>query len=104
MIATADTLFLASYLGDGDARQIDVSHRGGEADFLRIGDDWVLTVSDFAGNLFFATLGNFPVNPRAGMLFADFETGDVLQIAGEPEAEFDSPEMAALQGAERLWR
>ncbi|MDR5671235.1 pyridoxamine 5'-phosphate oxidase family protein, partial [Burkholderia cenocepacia] len=95
---------VASYVGDGAERQVDVSHRGGKAGFVRIGDDGVLTIPDFAGNLFFATLGNFRVNPRAGIVFADFETGDVLQMTGEAEVDLDSPEIAAFQGAERLWR
>ncbi|ALP67779.1 pyridoxamine 5'-phosphate oxidase family protein [Paraburkholderia caribensis] len=103
MIEAADTLFVASYVGEGEHRQVDVSHRGGKAGFVRIGDDGRLTIPDFAGNLFFATLGNFLVNPRAGLVFADFETGDLLQLTGEATVDLDSPEIAAFQGAERLW-
>jgi ferredoxin-NADP reductase/predicted pyridoxine 5'-phosphate oxidase superfamily flavin-nucleotide-binding protein len=103
MIEAADTFFVASYVGDGEGRQVDVSHRGGKAGFVRIGDDGSLTIPDFAGNLFFATLGNFLVNPRAGLVFADFETGDVLQLTGDASVDLDSPEIAAFQGAERLW-
>ncbi len=103
MIEAADTFFVASYVGDDARRQVDVSHRGGKAGFVRIGDDGRLTVPDFAGNLFFATLGNFLVNPRAGLVFADFETGDVLQLTGDATVDLDSPEIAAFQGAERLW-
>ncbi|MBN3752190.1 2Fe-2S iron-sulfur cluster binding domain-containing protein [Paraburkholderia sp. Tr-20389] len=103
MIESADTFFVASYVGDGEHRQVDVSHRGGKAGFVRIGDDGRLTVPDFAGNLFFATLGNFLVNPRAGLVFADFETGDVLQLTGDASVDLESPEIAAFQGAERLW-
>jgi ferredoxin-NADP reductase/predicted pyridoxine 5'-phosphate oxidase superfamily flavin-nucleotide-binding protein len=103
MIEAADTLFVASYVGEGEQRQVDVSHRGGKAGFVRIGDDGRLTIPDFAGNLFFATLGNFLVNPRAGLIFADFETGDVLQLTGDATVDLDSPEIAAFQGAERLW-
>ncbi|RYD29925.1 MAG: hypothetical protein EOP57_00945, partial [Sphingomonadales bacterium] len=54
--------------------------------------------------LFFNTLGNFAVNPRAGLLFVDHETGDMLQIAGSVEIILNSPEIAAFEGAERLWR
>ncbi|WP_070107467.1 2Fe-2S iron-sulfur cluster-binding protein [Burkholderia plantarii] len=104
MIEAADTFFVASYVGDGGARQVDVSHRGGKAGFVRIGADGRLTVPDFAGNLFFATLGNFLVNPRAGLVFVDFATGDMLQMTGEAEVDLDSAEIAAFQGAERLWR
>ncbi|MDP9809298.1 ferredoxin-NADP reductase/predicted pyridoxine 5'-phosphate oxidase superfamily flavin-nucleotide-binding protein [Rhizobium tibeticum] len=105
MIAKADTLFVASYVDREDGeRQIDVSHRGGRPGFVRIGEDGVLTIPDFAGNLFFNTLGNILANPRAGLVFADFENGDLLQLTGDAQVILESPEIAAFQGAERLWR
>ncbi|MFM0322028.1 2Fe-2S iron-sulfur cluster-binding protein [Caballeronia glebae] len=105
MIAGADTFFVASYFDREDGhRQVDVSHRGGKPGFVRLSDDGALTIPDFAGNLFFNTLGNILVNGRAGLVFADFETGDLLQLAGDAEVLLDSPETAAFQGAERLWR
>jgi uncharacterized protein len=104
-IRNADTFFVASYVDiEGADRQVDVSHRGGKTGFVRIGDDGVLTIPDFAGNLFFNTLGNISVNPRSGLTFVDFQTGDVLQLTGDGEVILDSPEIAAFQGAERLWR
>ncbi|MBR0647225.1 2Fe-2S iron-sulfur cluster-binding protein [Plastoroseomonas hellenica] len=105
MIAAADSFFVASYVDHGaGGRQVDVSHRGGKAGFVRIGPDDVLTIPDFDGNLFFNTLGNFVVNPKAGLLFVDFATGDMLQMTGRAEVILDSPEIAAFRGAERLWR
>jgi ferredoxin-NADP reductase/predicted pyridoxine 5'-phosphate oxidase superfamily flavin-nucleotide-binding protein len=105
IIARADTFFVASYVDRGDVgRQVDVSHRGGLPGFVRVDRDGGLTVPDFNGNLFFNTLGNFLVNPRAGLLFVDDETGDMLQIAGRVEVILDSPDIAAFEGAERLWR
>jgi predicted pyridoxine 5'-phosphate oxidase superfamily flavin-nucleotide-binding protein len=105
VIAEADTFFVASYVDTAETgRQVDVSHRGGRSGFVRIGADGVPTIPDFAGNLFFNTLGNFLVNPKAGLAFADFETGDLLQLSGDAEVILDSPEIAAFQGAERLWR
>jgi len=105
MILKADTFFIASYADPAQGgRQVDVSHRGGRPGFVRIGADGVLTIPDFAGNLFFNTLGNVMVNPRTGLLFIDFETGDLLQISGLGEVVLDSPEIAAFQGAERLLR
>jgi hypothetical protein len=105
MITSADTFFVASYVDrDGIGRQVDVSHRGGRAGFVQLGADGVLTIPDFAGNLFFNTLGNFLVNPKAGLLFADFATGDLLQMTGTAEVILEAPEIAAFQGAERLWR
>ncbi|SAK73007.1 pyridoxamine 5'-phosphate oxidase-like FMN-binding protein [Caballeronia catudaia] len=105
MIESADTFFVASYFDREDGhRQVDVSHRGGKPGFVRLAGDGSLTIPDFAGNLFFNTLGNILVNGRAGLVFADFETGDLLQLAGDAEVLLDSPEIAAFQGAERLWR
>ncbi|MCQ4629256.1 pyridoxamine 5'-phosphate oxidase family protein [Shinella sp. CPCC 100929] len=105
IITAADTFFVASYTDrEGEGRQVDVSHRGGRQGFVRIDADGGLTIPDFNGNLFFNTLGNFLVNPRAGLLFIDHETGDTLQIAGRTEVILDSPEIAAFEGAERLWR
>ncbi|MGE7413762.1 pyridoxamine 5'-phosphate oxidase family protein [Methylobacterium tarhaniae] len=103
MIAAADTFFVASYAERGDRRQVDVSHRGGRAGFVRVDADGTLTIPDFAGNLFFATLGNILLNGRAGLVFADFATGDLLQMTGEAALVLDSPEIAAFAGAERLW-
>lgn len=105
-IAAADTFFVASYAdvgGDPAQRQIDVSHRGGKAGFVRVAGN-TLTIPDFAGNLHFNTLGNLLSNPCAGLLFIDFASGDLLQVSGSTELVFDGPEIAAFQGAERLWR
>ncbi|NYZ13967.1 2Fe-2S iron-sulfur cluster binding domain-containing protein [Azospirillum sp. RWY-5-1] len=103
MIEGADSFFVASYADRGERRQVDVSHRGGRSGFVRVADDGLLTIPDFNGNLFFSTLGNIHVNGRAGLLFVDFGTGDVLQMTGDAEVLLDSPEIAAFQGAERLW-
>lgn len=103
IVAAADTFFVASYVDTDDSRQVDVSHRGGKSGFVRIDPDGKLTIPDFAGNLHFNTLGNFLINPRAGLIFTDFATGDVLQMTGTAEVILDSLEIAAFQGAERLW-
>ncbi len=103
LIEQADAFFVASYADRAERRQVDVSHRGGNPGFVRVSDDGTLTIPDFDGNLFFATLGNIVLNAKAGLLFVDFETGDLLQMTGEAEVIFDSPEIAAFQGAERLW-
>lgn len=105
-IRGADTFFVASYVdleGAQPQRSVDVSHRGGQAGFVRVEGD-VLTIPDFAGNLFFNTLGNFQVNPKAGLLFVDFQTGELLQVAGTVTLILDGPEIAAFQGAQRLWQ
>lgn len=103
LIEGADAFFVASYVERQDRRQVDVSHRGGRPGFVRVGTDGLLTIPDFDGNLFFATLGNILVNGKAGLLFVDYENGDVLQMTGTSELILESPEIAAFQGAERLW-
>lgn len=104
MIEAADTFFVASYVDlPGGRRQVDASHRGGKPGFVRIDTEGTLTIPDFAGNLHFNTLGNFLVNPRAGLGFVDFASGEMLQLTGEAEVILDSPDIAAFQGAERLW-
>lgn len=104
MIADAETLFLASYVGDGLVRHVDASHRGGRPGFVRVDPDGTLTIPDFAGNNFFNTLGNIRTTAKAGVAFVDFSTGDMLQITGDAEVALDAPEIAAFQGAERLLR
>ncbi|WP_285710740.1 pyridoxamine 5'-phosphate oxidase family protein [Erythrobacter oryzae] len=103
MIAEADTFFVSSYVDDANGRHVDASHRGGKSGFVRINQDGSLTIPDFAGNLHFNTLGNILLNPRAGLVFPDFVTGDMLHLTGDAEVVLDSDEIAAFQGAERLW-
>lgn len=103
MIASADTFFVASYVEhEGGRRSVDVSHRGGRPGFVKV-DGNRLTIPDYAGNLHFNTLGNLQSNPRAGLLFVDFASGDVLQISGRTELLLESPLIVAFEGAERLW-
>lgn len=102
MIRNADTFFVASYVEVDGQRSVDVSHRGGNPGFVRVEGN-VLTIPDFAGNLFFATLGNLQANPVAGLLFIDFESGDVLQVTGRTSLILDGPQVALFEGAQRLW-
>ncbi len=102
LIGRAETFFVASSQGPGTLP--DVSHRGGRAGFVELDDQGTLTVPDYSGNLFFNTLGNMLLNPRAGLLFPDFATGDLLQLTGTTELDWDGLEVAALPGALHLWR
>ncbi len=103
-IAGADTFFVASRsrAGVGAAFGADISHRGGRPGFVRV-DGNVLTIPDFRGNRYFNTLGNLIAEPRASLLFVEFETGDLLQLQGMAQVDWrGSPE--EFTGAERLWR
>jgi ferredoxin-NADP reductase/predicted pyridoxine 5'-phosphate oxidase superfamily flavin-nucleotide-binding protein len=103
IISAADTFFVSSYVDDAAGRHVDASHRGGKPGFVRINADGSLTIPDFAGNLHFNTFGNFMLNPKAGLVFPDFATGDMLHLTGDAELVLQSDEIAAFQGAERLW-
>ena len=104
MIATADTFFVGSYVENGERgkRSVDASHRGGNPGFVRVRENR-LSIPDFAGNLHFNTLGNFLINPKAGLLFVDFDNGDMLYLSGDVVLDFDAEEVKTFQGAERLW-
>ena len=107
----ADTFFIATTAeadrGGGVREEVDVSHRGGKPGFVRVSEEdgrTVLTSPDFLGNFHFATLGNIALNPRAGLLFIDFASGDLLAVTGKGEVVWDGPEVAAFAGAQRLLR
>jgi len=104
-IERADTFFVASRsrAGEGAAYGADISHRGGLPGFVRVDGD-VLTIPDFRGNRYFNTLGNLVAEPRASLLFVDFETGDLLQLQGSAEVDWKAAPAKQIAGAERLWR
>ncbi len=107
MITASDTFFIATAYqakSAGFASGIDVSHRGGKPGFVRIDDDRTLTIPDFAGNNHFNTLGNLELNPRAGLVFVDFEQGDLMYLTGSAEVIWEETEIRAYEGAERLLR
>lgn len=105
LVERADTFFVASFAsGEDGRRQVDVSHRGGPAGFVRVGAGDLLTIPDYSGNRFFNTLGNLVANPRAGLVFVDFATGALLQLTGRAEVLLDGSEIAEFPGAERIWR
>ncbi|WP_053185150.1 2Fe-2S iron-sulfur cluster-binding protein [Pseudomonas thivervalensis] len=104
LVTAADSFYIATYVVRDGERQVDASHRGGKPGFVRMDEDGSLTIPDFSGNLFFNTLGNILLNPRAGLVFVDFQSGDLLQMSGSAQVLLDDPEINAFQGAERLLR
>ena len=105
MIAGSDTLFIASQFSAGDddwSRGVDVSHRGGKPGFVIVAHESLLLFPDYAGNCMFATLGNIQADPRCGLLFIDFDTGNTLQLTGEAEILWDREHVCRFPGAERV--
>ncbi|MFO1079661.1 MAG: pyridoxamine 5'-phosphate oxidase family protein [Reyranellaceae bacterium] len=103
VIASADTFFVASRARAelGTLGGLDLSHRGGRPGFVGVHGN-TLAIPDFRGNRFFNTLGNLLGDDRAGLLFVDFERGDLLQMQGR--VAIDWHPAGAPAGAERLWR
>ena len=105
IINKADTFFVASAHTE---RGVDASHRGGNPGFTRIANDLTLRIPDYQGNCFFNTLGNFLMNPRAGLVFVDFENGTTLQLIGRAEILWDANEPQyetedETGGTKRFW-
>jgi predicted pyridoxine 5'-phosphate oxidase superfamily flavin-nucleotide-binding protein len=82
LVAGADTFFIASWHPEGGA---DASHRGGRPGFVRVVNETTLEFPDYPGNNMFNTLGNLVGHPRAGLLFVDFERGDLVQLTGRAQ-------------------
>lgn len=106
-IESSNSFFVSSYIDGKDNLSnegVDVSHRGGRPGFVKVVGN-TLTIPDYSGNKFFNTLGNFLINPKAGLTFPDYTRGDLLMLTGTVEllAE-DHPEVRAFEGAERGWR
>lgn len=103
-IESADTFFIASshFEDEADVKHgVDVSHRGGRPGFVKF-ENGAITFPDFSGNNHFNTLGNIVLNPKVGLLFPDFETGDLLIMHGEAAIVWEGSDVLAFEGAERL--
>jgi uncharacterized protein len=98
-IARADTFFIGSANPEGGA---DASHRGGNPGFVQVLDERHLAWPDYAGNNMFQTLGNLQLDPRAGLLFVEFERGDTLQLTGRAEVIWEPARLLDYPGAQRL--
>eukprot|EP01102_Stenamoeba_stenopodia_P013125 TRINITY_DN4209_c0_g1_i1.p1 TRINITY_DN4209_c0_g1~~TRINITY_DN4209_c0_g1_i1.p1 ORF type:complete len:494 (+),score=123.69 TRINITY_DN4209_c0_g1_i1:22-1503(+) len=114
LVARSDTLFIASSYKfendnskqDSDATHgVDISHRGGKPGFVKVSispnGNHVMEFPDYLGNFMFNTVGNLISNPNAGLLFLDFENGNVLSITGKATVLFDEKSMP---GAQRMIR
>ena len=101
LVGASDTFFVASRSRAGvTGGGLDMSHRGGRPGFVGVSADR-MTIPDFRGNRFYNTLGNLLGDPRAGLLFIDFNSGDLLQLQGRVTIDWNPDDPAA--GVERSW-
>lgn len=98
-IEGADTFFIASRAAGEGA---DASHRGGMPGFVSVTGPRTLRWPDYSGNRFYMTLGNLQVNPAAGLLFLDWESGHTLQLSGTARVDWSPESAAAFPGAQRV--
>ena len=100
LIQESDTFFIASSF---EEQGVDMSHRGGRPGFVKVVDN-TLIFPDFSGNNLLNTIGNLVANPRAGLLFIDYEKGDILHLTTTTDILWEGPEVDAFEGARRLVR
>lgn len=96
-----DTFFVASAHPQFG---VDASHRGGAPGFVNVLTQASLRIPDYAGNNMFNTLGNIFCEPRAGLVFIDFESQRLLQCTGTAEIlwHLDAP-IHETGGTQRYW-
>lgn len=101
LITMADTFFIASV---HPQRGVDASHRGGMPGFVALVNDRTLRVPDYIGNSMYNTLGNLTVNPAAGLVFLDFNSGTILQLMGKAAIEWEQDDVDGRTGGTgRFW-
>ncbi|KAF9585422.1 hypothetical protein BGW38_002471 [Lunasporangiospora selenospora] len=105
VIQQADSFFIASRFIDDtlldQTSGMDCNHRGGNPGFVRINDGKTLVLPDYSGNRFFNTLGNVFNDPRIGLLFIDFNTGDTLHLTGRAQIFVGMDAQAVYPHAQR---
>lgn len=94
IIRQADLFFISTSNANLD---MDVNLRGGVGGFTRTQKNsdgqFDIIWPEYSGNRFYQTLGNLKTTPLAGLVFPNFETGDVLYVTGHasiligPEAD-----------------
>ncbi|OWY42759.1 hypothetical protein AALT_g275 [Alternaria alternata] len=81
LVARSDMFFLSTTTED----DMDVNHRGGPAGFVRMINSSTLVYPEYSGNRLYQSLGNLMLNPKIGIVFPDYGTGDVLYLTGTTE-------------------
>jgi len=98
-ILRADTFFIATEHPDAGA---DASHKGGNPGFVKVLGDKHIAFPDYNGNHMFNTLGNLAINPNAGLLFIEFDSGRTLQLTGDASIDWNPERARDFAGAERI--
>jgi ferredoxin-NADP reductase/predicted pyridoxine 5'-phosphate oxidase superfamily flavin-nucleotide-binding protein len=95
LITAADMFFLSTSTED----DMDVNHRGGPQGFVRIMSRTEIVYPEYSGNRLYQSLGNLQLNPKIGLVFPNYSTGDVLYITGTTEILTDKDATNVLPGS-----
>jgi ferredoxin-NADP reductase/predicted pyridoxine 5'-phosphate oxidase superfamily flavin-nucleotide-binding protein len=95
LISKADMFFLSS----STAEDMDTNHRGGPPGFVRILSDTEIVYPEYSGNRLYQTLGNLQLNPKVGIVFPDYGTGNVVYLTGTAEILVREEAAALLPGS-----
>jgi predicted pyridoxine 5'-phosphate oxidase superfamily flavin-nucleotide-binding protein len=97
-VGSADTFFVGT---SAPGLGADASHRGGNPGFVSVEPER-LSWPDYLGNSMYMTFGNLELDPRAGLLFIDFENGHSLHLSGTATVDWDAARAAEWPGAQRV--
>lgn len=95
LILDSDMFFLTTSVTE----DMDTNHRGGPAGFTRILSDTEIIYPEYSGNRLYQSLGNLLINPKIGVTFPNYETGDVLYITGSTEVLVGGEAASLLPGS-----
>jgi predicted pyridoxine 5'-phosphate oxidase superfamily flavin-nucleotide-binding protein len=99
LISQTDTFFIAT---QADPMGADVSHRGGRPGFVTASGPDALVWPEYSGNLMYMTLGNLELDPRAGLLFVEWDKGNLLHVTGRARTDWDQDRAAASSGGQQI--
>ena len=100
-IERSEMFFLATAGPDG---QPDCSFKGGRPGFVRVLSPTELAWPDYDGNGQFRSLGNLLANPRAGLLFVDWERPSRLRVNGQVTVAAEDVLLTTWEGAQQVVR
>ncbi|KAL2044923.1 hypothetical protein N7G274_002698 [Stereocaulon virgatum] len=96
LLEKADMFFISSQYESN----MGTNHRGGPQGFVRVEQNdtsgTVIIYPELSGNRLYQTLGNLYTNPRAGLVFPDFDSGDALYVTGTTEIVIGNDAAAVL--------
>ncbi|KAF1850304.1 oxidoreductase-like protein [Cucurbitaria berberidis CBS 394.84] len=95
LISKSDMFFLSTST-EIDA---DTNHRGGPPGFVRIISSTQIIYPEYSGNRLYQSLGNLLMNPKIGVTFPDYETGNILYITGTTEILVGADAASLLPGS-----